>query len=291
MWYNLKRDKMNDQIEAKFTMLHENPLHAYRNEFSRHAPTPSDIALCYCGREILFIGGELPHIGQVPGAMECAEYAFMLGGDAHFLVSFDKPPMVSGGAMLSIDACRTLCPQHAGFAGITGSHLYRFYRDNAHCGRCGMPMQRSETERALCCPSCQNIIYPKISPAVIVGITSGERILLTKYAGRKQAHYALVAGFCEFGESVEATIRREAMEEVGLCVKNIRYFASQPWSFSDSLLLGFYCDVDGEDAPHADGVELCEATWFSRDEIPPHDSLISLTATMIDAFRAGHEGR
>ena len=269
-------------------MIQENPCHPYRNEFAHRNPAPGDIALCYSGREMLLVDGELPRIGQIPGAMERARYAFCLGDIAHFLLA--DPPNVPGGQMVAIDQCRTMLPQHAGFAGITGSQLHRFYRDNAFCGRCAAPMQPSETERALCCPACQNIIYPKISPAVIVGITHGDQLLLTKYAGRAQARYALVAGFCEFGESAEDTIHREVMEEVSLRVRHIRYFASQPWSFSDSLLIGFFCDVDGDPTPRVDGTELCEATWFHRDDIKPSDSLISLTATMIDAFRRNEQG-
>ena len=70
---------------------------------------------------------------------------------------------------------------------------------------------------------------------------------MSKYSGRTYKKYALLAGFAEIGETVEETVRREVMEEVGLKVKNIRYYKSQPWAFSDTLLLGFYCDLDGED--------------------------------------------
>ena len=70
---------------------------------------------------------------------------------------------------------------------------------------------------------------------------------MSKYAGRNYKKYALLAGFAEIGETLEETVKREVMEEVGLKVKNIRYYKSQPWSFSDTLLMGFYCDLDGSD--------------------------------------------
>ena len=110
--------------------------------------------------------------------------------------------------------------------------------------------------------------FPKICPAVIVGVTDGNRILMSKYAGRSYKKYALLAGFTEIGETVEETVAREVMEEVGLKVKNIRYYKSQPWAFSDTLLMGFYCDLDGDAEVTLDEEELALAEWFERDEIP-----------------------
>lgn len=119
--------------------------------------------------------------------------------------------------------------------------------------------------------------FPKICPAVIVGVTDGNRILMSKYAGRSYKKYALLAGFTEIGETVEETVAREVMEEVGLKVKNIRYYKSQPWAFSDTLLMGFYCDLDGDAEVTLDEEELALAEWFERDEIPVEPSRDSLT--------------
>lgn len=91
------------------------------------------------------------------------------------------------------------------------------------------------------------MVFPKISPAVIVAVTDNDRVLLTKYAGRTYKNYALVAGFNEAGETIEQTVRREVMEEVGLKVKNLKYYKSQPWGLSGSLLSGFFCELDGDD--------------------------------------------
>ena len=129
--------------------------------------------------------------------------------------------------------------------------------------------------------------YPKICPAVIIGVTDGDRILMSKYAGRTYKKYALLAGFTEIGETVEQTVAREVMEEVGLKVKNIRYYKSQPWAFSDTLLMGFYCDLDGEDKITLDQDELALAEWFKRDEIPVEPSRDSLTNEMIIRFKNG----
>ena len=151
-------------------------------------------------------------------------------------------------------------------------------------------MDFDQKERAMRCPHCSNIVYPKISPAVIVGITNDKgQILVTKYAHGHYQSYALVAGFCEIGETPEQTVVREVQEEVGLRVKNIRYFDSQPWGFDSNLLLGYYCEVDGGTSITMDETELATARFVKRNKIEEDKNLLSLTATMIDRFRKGLE--
>ena len=130
------------------------------------------------------------------------------------------------------------------------------------------------------CPHCQTMEYPKLSPAVIVAVRNGDKLLLSKYAGREFTNYALIAGFAEIGEPIEDTVRREVMEEVGLKVKNIRFYKSQPWSFSDTLLFGFFCDLDGDDTIRLDEEELALAEWHERSQIPDDAYEISLTREM-----------
>ena len=141
------------------------------------------------------------------------------------------------------------------------------------------------------CPSCGNQEYPVLCPAVIVGITNGDKIILSKYEGRRFKRYALIAGFAEIGETIEETVHREVMEEVGLKVKNLRYYKSQPWSFSGTLLFGFFCDVDGDDTLTVDHEELSMAQWVERDKIPDQGNNISLTKEMMMLFRDGKEPR
>ena len=135
------------------------------------------------------------------------------------------------------------------------------------------------------CETCHTVEYPKISPAVIIGLTDGNRLLLSKYAGRTYQKYALLAGFVEIGETAEETVKREVMEEVGLKVTNIRYYASQPWSFSGTLLMGFFCDLESPDEITLDEEELALAEWFEREDIPDDGSQNSLTWNMIRYFR------
>ena len=141
------------------------------------------------------------------------------------------------------------------------------------------------------CPVCGNEVYPKIAPAVIVAVTSGEKLLLTKYSGRVYKRYALIAGFTEIGETAEETVEREVMEEVGLRVKNIRYYATQPWGTDSNLLIGYFADLDGDPDITLDHDELAVAEWFDREDIPIGNDQISLTLDMVQAFREGREPR
>ena len=150
-------------------------------------------------------------------------------------------------------------------------------------------MTHSDKERAMICPECGNIQYPRISPVIMAAVIDRDKLLVTRYAGREYKGLALIAGFVEIGESIEGALRREVMEEVGLKVKNLRYFGSQPWGFSDSVISGFFADVDGSSQIRLDRDELSEAVWLSRDELPPQKTDISITAAMIEAFRNGSD--
>ncbi len=184
---------------------------------------------------------------------------------------------------------RTLKEKWVGFAGITAMQINRWLLQHKFCGRCGKPLKHSKTERCLICESCNIAQYPKISPAIIVGIIDGDKLLLTRYADRPYKRYALIAGFGEVGETLEATVEREVMEEVGLKVKDITYYKSQPWSFSDSLLVGFFARLDGDNTVTLEDGELAEGTWFSREEIPVNNEEVALTAEMIRYFAAGND--
>ena len=126
---------------------------------------------------------------------------------------------------------------------------------------------------------------------VVLSVTRGDEILLTTYANREYKRYALIAGFTEIGETAEQTVAREVMEEVGLPVKNIRYYKSQPWGFESDLLLGFYCEVDEEaaDSDHIcrDEQELASAEWVKREDMPEYPEEISLTHEMMMRFKYG----
>ena len=175
------------------------------------------------------------------------------------------------------------------YAMITAYQLNNWYRNNRYCGRCGHEMIHDQEERAVVCPHCHHIVYPKIVPAVIVGVINGEEILLTRYA-KGFAHNALIAGFTEIGETLEECVQREVYEEVGLKVKNIRYYKSQPWGFVDDLLVGFYCEVDGDPTIDLDTSELKSGIWTKREDIVLQPDELSLTNEMMKMFKESKIG-
>ena len=177
-----------------------------------------------------------------------------------------------------------LHPKHYVFAAYTAIHLIDWYEANRFCGKCGTKNEHSKTERALVCPNCGHTRYPRINPAVIVGVKNGDKLLLTKYRTGFN-HNALVAGFTEIGETMEETVKREVMEETGLNVKNIRYYKSQPWGIASDILLGYYCDVDGDDTITMDESELKYAQWVSREDIELQPLDYSLTNEMMKMFK------
>ena len=274
------------------------------NEFHNWQPQKEDVIVCVGEQGILIRRDDddslhLPTFGQV-SAWENASwhswgqqklaYIFRLQEQNYFLwlgqagdcpteeYHFESPRQLR--QLQSKDMC---------FAAMTAWHLYHWYRVNRYCGCCGTQTVHDGKERMLRCPSCGNMIFPRISPAVIIAITDGDRLLLSKYAGRSYTRYALIAGYTEIGETLEQTVKREVMEEVGLQVTNIRYYKSQPWGVDGNVLMGFFCDLQGDDTVHLDTDELAMAAWYPRDSLPAHDDGISLTREMIRVFEEGNE--
>lgn len=218
-------------------------------------------------------------------------YLFTIDTIDYFLLSENAVVLPEGYELMNLKQIRrdAYQPKFLVYASTVALQLANWYRDNVYCGRCGHKTVLSKAERAIKCPHCGRTIYPRIVPAVIVAVTKGDKILLTKYSGRKYAYYALIAGFTEIGETMEETVHREVMEEVGLKVKNLRYYKSQPWGIVDDILMGYYCDVDGDDTIKLDTNELKEGVWVDRSEIPGQPDNFSLTNEMMMMFRAGKE--
>ncbi len=161
--------------------------------------------------------------------------------------------------------------------------IIRWEETTQYCGKCGSVLQPLESERAKECMKCGLIIYPRISPAIIVSILKKEKILLARSSRFKGNIYSVLAGFVEPGESLEDCISREVKEEVNIEVENIRYFGSQPWPFPDSLMIAFIADYkDGEIC--LDNDEIIDASWYSRDDLPEIPKKASIAREMIDWF-------
>ncbi len=217
-------------------------------------------------------------------------YLFSVDGAGVFLYGGTVEEIAPGYTTLDVQKLREFEPGWQAFTVLTAHHLMKWYQANRYCGTCGQLMAAKPDERALRCGGCGGVVYPRISPAVIVGVIDREAdaILLTRYANRPNAKLtALIAGFMEVGEAFEDTIRREVFEEVGLRAKNIRYYKSQPWAYSGSVLAGFYAEVEGSREIHLDQTELQEAAWMQRGDLPVNPGAFSLTAEMVETFRTG----
>lgn len=269
--------------------------HEFRNEYIPEMPK-SDSIILYYEEHVCLVRREqeeiyFPTFGEMekrnPNLYEEAVYLFSVDGVGYYLIQDLDWGTLSEYALENTEIFRSVDPLYRAFAGITGYQLYCWYQDNRYCGRCGSMMRRDEELRMVRCDKCNNLVFPTLPPAVIIGITDGDRIIMSKYNGREYKKYALIAGYAEIGETIEDTVRREVMEEVGLKVKNIRYYKSQPWSFSGCLLMGFFCDLDGEDQITLEEEELSMAAWFQRDEIPVMPNRCSLTNEMIIKFKNG----
>ncbi len=274
-------------------MFQEIEPHVLNNEYKDILPKSSDYLVVVRGQKVLASISEgkvtLPRVSDIfkDGVNE-GELIYLLSLDDRgiFLYGdFEKEVMLSGYDYVEKFAFRGTEPNELAFAASVSFHLGSFYENNRFCGRCGSPYGHSHKERALVCDKCGQHLYPRINPAMIVGIVDGDRLLLSKYSDGYYRKYALIAGYAEIGETIEECVKREVMEETGLKVKNIRYFTSQPWPFSQSLLLGFFADLDGSDKVTIDENELSCAEWFKREEIEMDDSTLSMTKTMIKYFK------
>lgn len=215
-------------------------------------------------------------------------YLFSVDGERFFLCS-DKDALPEGFEMTDLRTVRQSEPQpkYLVFAALTGKHLADWYRDTRFCGRCGAATEHSKTERARVCPECGYTAYPRIMPAVIVGVINCDKILLTRYNRPGAVFNALIAGFTEIGETLEETVAREVLEEAGVRVKNIRYYKSQPWGIANDILAGYYCDLDGSDEITMDSTELKSALWTAREDIVLQPDRSSLTNEMMERFKNG----
>lgn len=274
-------------------MIHEIEPRKFNNTYMNKKAKPGDQFLSFQGDSVLVREGidklwypsfsdftqEYPHL------KDKAQYLFAVDNVSYYLTDEQGLDSVEGWAYVSTKRFRAELRHWRSLVGAVGWQLNRWYNNHRFCSRCGKETLHSEKERMLYCNFCGFQTYPTISPCVIVAVYDHDRLLLTKYRGRPHHRYALIAGFSEIGESLEQTVCREVQEEVGLKVKNLFYYKSQPWPFTDTILAGFYAELDGDDTITLQEDELSLGVWVNRKDIPAEVEKISLTSEMIEAFR------
>ena len=168
-------------------------------------------------------------------------------------------------------------------AAFRGVQIVVWDETHRYCGVCGTTTQKSATEHAKICAVCGHTSYPRLSPAVIVAVTKGDKILLGRNKNFIMEMYSVLAGFVEAGETLEECVKREIKEEAGIEVKNIKYFGSQSWPFPHSYMLGFTAEHESGEIK-IDENELSDAKWFGADEMPNIPNTISISRKLIDWF-------
>lgn len=271
--------------------------HVFSNTYAAELiPSPTDPVLHFSkGEPLASVENDLVRIPCFADYRRTpnTQFLFRIDDTPYFLATDDEVEVDETFSHTAVRPLRRLTtePKHVLFAIYTAIQLDAWYRDNAFCGRCGSRTRPAADERAIDCTGCGRRIYPKVQPAVIIGVTNGDSLLITRYSDRPLSTHALVAGFNEIGETLEETVMREVHEETGLAVDNIRYYKSQPWGIASDVLSGFYCDVVGDPTPRIDPSELKEAVWVERSEIQGQPDNFSLTNEMMLTFRDGGEPR
>ena len=292
-------------------MIHDILPHVLNNEFKVCDPKPTDFVIRYDGAKTLLkkvatsgqegasaVGYAIPRVGELL-ALEGKTLADFEG---HYLFSIDdmafflddsieaKPADTvatpEGYEFMCSRTFRTMNPVER-MGGATAVHIAHWESLNKFCGKCGNVTIRGDHERSIVCPKCGNVVYPRISPVVIVAVRNGDKLLMAHNIDNPNPRLFLISGFVEVGESLEQAVHREVMEEAGLRVKNIRYFGSQPWPFSDSMIAGFTAELDGDDTIRMQKEELSEAMWVKREDIPEYETDVSISCCLIENFRRG----
>lgn len=218
---------------------------------------------------------------------DTASHVGDLDGVPCFAAGFYEAPaaLPAGHRFVGLRELFGVLPEPLYAAGGRAAHIAQWELAHRFCGRCAHPTELHAHERARHCAHCGQLYYPQISPAVIVAVRRGDEILLARSARFRTQMFSVLAGFVEPGETLEECVRREIREESGIEVQNIRYFASQPWPYPNSLMLGFTADYAAGDI-QVDGVEVLEAHWYRADALPQIPGKLSIARALIDAFVA-----
>ncbi len=258
---------------------------AFRPGISTSAPSGRIYALAGHSMYVLRdSGGARIPVGEVTAE---AVYLGDLDDEPCFAVDASAGDAASLGESVALRQLYGVLPEEE--FGIAGRALgmLAWDRDHRFCGRCGGPTERSTRERARTCGQCGHASFPRLSPAVIMLVEREGRALLARNARFPGSFFSTLAGFVEVGETLEHAVAREVAEEAGIVIDDIRYFGSQPWPFTSSLMIGFTARWAAGEVV-ADPTELAEAGWFGPDELPVIPPKLSIARELIDDFVRRH---
>jgi NAD+ diphosphatase len=193
----------------------------------------------------------------------------------------DDAPEVPGLAFAGLRSLFFRLPDPLLALAARAFQIVEWDRTHRYCGRCGTPTRDKEGERAKECPACGYVAYPRVSPAMMALVTRGREILLARAHRFPPGMFSALAGFVEPGETIEDCLAREVREEVGVDVRDIRYFGSQSWAFPHSLMIAFTAEYAGGEI-RCDDAEIAEARWFAADALPPLPPSVSIARRLID---------
>lgn len=229
--------------------------------------------------------------GRNGGRVLRTQYLGDLGGEAFFAAEIPAgTPLPPGWKTSGVrDLAGRVPGEEMGIAAYA-VQIIDFDRTTRFCGRCGAETRQLATERAKECPSCGFLVYPRLSPAIIVLVRKGDEILLARSPRFPQGMYSVIAGFVEPGETIEHAVEREVREETGIAIRNIRYVGSEPWPFPNSLMIGFTAEYAGGTLIR-DPAEIESLGWFPRERLPPlPPPQLSISRALIDSWLAERSG-
>ncbi|PKP03515.1 MAG: NAD(+) diphosphatase [Bacteroidetes bacterium HGW-Bacteroidetes-6] len=272
-------------------MLNEISPGIFNNKYLHyHEIDKEDFLLCYRDNQVLLKKSgddyEIPRKKDFADSIESSVYLFSINSNRCFGL-IEPQVNIASSEFYDVFILRNLKDKEFAWIVSVGHQLINWHHNNKYCGRCGSKTELKKDERAVVCSKCNLVVFPAIAPAIIVAITCNNKILLAKGANYKGDFYALIAGYVDVGESIEETVVREVKEEVGLDIKNLKYYKSQPWPYSASLMLGFTAEADDTREIVIDKKEIKEAGWFERGNLPPHASGVSISGDLIAAFEKG----
>lgn len=238
------------------------------------------LTIAATGTGAIFPSGLASDFGNPDNALQVGE----LLGHPCYAADVAQLPEIPAGEVMSLRTIFQLAGAEMFALAGRASQLLDWQNHHRFCGKCGSGTVRKSGELSMRCPSCGLLAYPRISPAVMVLVRDGDRLLLARSPHFRPGVFSALAGFVEAGETLEECAVREVREEVGIEIANLRYFHSQPWPFPDSLMVAFFADYAGG-AITPDPNEIEAADWFSLDALPLLPEPISISRRLIDAAR------